>query len=106
MATIYYGHAIIHIKTYTGVFSSFPGGFIVACAWRGAGAVERGGLENRYMRKCIEGSNPSPSATLHSLNFMHHAGSRAEGSLVINFSVASFGKSVIESGVACFWILP
>jgi hypothetical protein len=29
---------------------------------RGAGAVERGGLENRCARKRTEGSNPSPSA--------------------------------------------
>lgn len=31
--------------------------------WRGAGAVERGGLENRCARKRTEGSNPSLSAT-------------------------------------------
>ncbi len=30
---------------------------------RGAGVVERGGLENRCARKCTEGSNPSPSAS-------------------------------------------
>ena len=29
---------------------------------RDAGAVERGGLENRCARKCTEGSNPSLSA--------------------------------------------
>ena len=28
----------------------------------GAGVVERGGPENRYIRKGIEGSNPSPTA--------------------------------------------
>ena len=31
--------------------------------WRGAGVVERGGLENRCGRKSTEGSNPSLSAT-------------------------------------------
>ena len=30
--------------------------------WRGAGVVEQDGLENRYTRKGIEGSNPSLSA--------------------------------------------
>ena len=30
--------------------------------WRGAGVVERGGLENRCGRKSTEGSNPSLSA--------------------------------------------
>src|SRR3954466_10497688 len=31
--------------------------------WRGAGVVERGGLENRCAgNPCTEGSNPSPSA--------------------------------------------
>ncbi len=30
--------------------------------WRGAGAVERAGLENRYTRKRIVGSNPTLSA--------------------------------------------
>jgi hypothetical protein len=29
---------------------------------RGAGAVERGGLENRYRVKPIQGSNPCPAA--------------------------------------------
>src|SRR4051812_47400312 len=29
---------------------------------RGAGVVERGGLESRWSRKRLEGSNPSPSA--------------------------------------------
>ncbi len=36
-------------------------------AWRGAGAVERGGLENRCARKRTEGSNPSLSAITLSL---------------------------------------
>ena len=31
--------------------------------WRGAGVVEQDGLENRYTRKGIEGSNPSLSAS-------------------------------------------
>ena len=30
--------------------------------WRGAGEVERGGLENRCPRKWTVGSNPTPSA--------------------------------------------
>ena len=30
---------------------------------RGAGVVERGGLENRCTRERTEGSNPSPSAS-------------------------------------------
>ncbi len=30
---------------------------------RGAGVVDRGGLENRCARKRTEGSNPSPSAS-------------------------------------------
>ena len=33
-----------------------------ACPRRGAGVVERGGLENRCGRKSTEGSNPSLSA--------------------------------------------
>ena len=32
---------------------------------RGAGAVDRGGLENRCTRKGTEGSNPSLSASIH-----------------------------------------
>ncbi len=40
--------------------------------WRDAGVVERAGLENRYTRKGIGGSNPSPAA-----NFP--AGSRKTG---------------------------
>ncbi len=32
------------------------------CPRRGAGVVERDGLENRYTLTGIEGSNPSPSA--------------------------------------------
>ena len=32
--------------------------------WRGAGVVERGGLENRCGRKSTEGSNPSLSAII------------------------------------------
>ena len=35
----------------------------IAYPRRGARVVERGGLENRYARKGIGGSNPSPSAT-------------------------------------------
>ncbi len=30
--------------------------------WKGAGAVERGGLENRYTSNGIQGSNPCLSA--------------------------------------------
>ena len=36
---------------------------LYACNWRGAGVVERGGLENRCARKRTEGSNPSLSAS-------------------------------------------
>src|SRR5947207_15937929 len=32
--------------------------------WRGAGAVERGGLENRWACKRLVGSNPTPAARL------------------------------------------
>ena len=35
--------------------------------WRGAGVVERGGLENRCGRKSTEGSNPSLSAIILSI---------------------------------------
>ena len=39
-------------------------------SWRGARVVEWGGLENRYTRKGIEGSNPSLSASLQRSNFL------------------------------------
>jgi hypothetical protein len=32
---------------------------------RGAGVVERGGLENRCTRERTVGSNPTPSASIH-----------------------------------------
>ena len=37
--------------------------------WRDAGAAERGGPENRYIRKGIGGSNPSP-AEMSEVNFL------------------------------------
>jgi hypothetical protein len=37
-------------------------GFILLEPWRGAGAVERGSLENCWRRKALVGSNPTPSA--------------------------------------------
>ena len=44
---------------------------VVNLSRRGAGVVERGGLENRYAGDCIEGSNPSPSASLPFHKFFH-----------------------------------
>ena len=38
--------------------------------WRDARVVEWAGLENRYARKRIEGSNPSLSASLQRSNFL------------------------------------
>ena len=37
---------------------------VLTLRWRGAGVVERGGLEKRCARKGTEGSNPSHSATV------------------------------------------
>ena len=34
---------------------------------RGAGAAERGGLENRWACKRLVGSNPTPAVILHGL---------------------------------------
>ena len=39
-------------------------------AWRDAGAVERGGLENRCTRERTVGSNPTPSASLPSRDIL------------------------------------
>lgn len=40
-----------------------PSAFILltSVSWTGGRVVERGGLENRYARECIGGSNPSLS---------------------------------------------
>ena len=44
-------------------FSGVPGKYAVRR--RGAGAVERGGLENRWACKRLVGSNPTPAAFKH-----------------------------------------
>ena len=46
-----------------GVVPRRPIGYRIR-TWRGAGEVERGGLENRCPRKWTVGSNPTPSASL------------------------------------------
>ena len=71
-----------------------------SAVWRGAGAVERGGLENRCTRKRTEGSNPSLSAIYRRLRYILR---RCSMAAVWTFLTLRFVRSVGPATLCHLW---